>query len=118
MGTFRDLVAWQKAMDLVDCMYAAARLLPKSELFCLSQQMRSAALSVPSNIAEGRGRYTAADQRHFYRQARASTNEIQTQADVAARQGFITDEKRDEIIKLAAEVARTINGLIHTLPEA
>lgn len=102
-------------MDLVDAVYRAVRPFPKSELFVLSQQMRSAALSIPSNIAEGRGRYTPPDQVHFFVQARGSSLELQTQIEVAMRQEFINPDAGADLMKLAEEVGRLINGLITSL---
>jgi four helix bundle protein len=112
MGNFRTLVAWQKAMDLVDAVYAAAATFPRTELFELSSQIKAAATSTPSLLAEGNGRYTKADQRHFYRQARGSNYEVQTQIEIARRQHFISDEHAIAMTKLAEEVGRLINGLL------
>ena len=112
MGTYRDLLAWQKAMDLVVAIYETVRSFPRSELFLLSQQMRAAAISIPCNIAEGRGRYTIADQTHFYRQARGSAYELQTQIEISRRLELISDENGATLSALAAEVGRLINGLL------
>jgi four helix bundle protein len=115
MGTYRNLLAWQRAMDLVDAVYAAARGFPNSEQFCMSFQFRKAALSIPLNIAEGRGRATNADQRHFLVQARGSVAEVDTLIQVAQRQGFLTDGQSAELGDLTAEVGRLVNGLIKSL---
>ena len=101
-------------MDLVVAVYEAVRSFPKSELFLLSQQMRAAAISIPCNIAEGRGRYTVADQTHFYRQARGSTYELQTQIEIARRLLLVGNEDGGRLNDLAAEVGRLINGLIRS----
>lgn len=102
-------------MDLVDAVYATVRAFPRFELFGLSQQMRSAAISIPLNIAEGRGRYTLADQQHFLRQARGSLFELQTQIEVAVRQSFMTAEEGQQLTGRADEVGRLINGLLRSL---
>ena len=115
MGTYRDLLAWQRAMDLADEIYRAVRSFPKSELFVLSYQLRSAALSIPSNIAEGRGRYTSKDQARFYVQARASCSEVETQIELAIRQQFMAKDRGNELLNQSAEVGRLINGLINSL---
>ena len=115
MGEFRTLVAWQKAMDLVDEIYRAVLSFPRSELFALSQQLRAAAVSIPSLLAEGKGRYTIADQRHFYREARGSNYELQTEIEIEIRQGFIPPDAGSELIKRAEEVGRLINGLLGSL---
>ena len=115
MGEFRTLVAWQKAMDLVDEIYRAVQTFPRSELFSLSQQLRAAAASVPSLIAEGKGRFTIRDQQHFYREARGSNYELQTQIEIAIRQGFIDPEKGAVLLRHAERVGRLINGLLNSL---
>ncbi len=102
-------------MDLVDAVYAAARFLPKSELFELTHQLKSAASSIPSNIAEGCGRHTLADQRHFYRQARGSVYELQTQIEIARHQRFVTAGIANDLRDRSNEVGRLINGLLRSL---
>ncbi len=102
-------------MDLVDAVYTVTRQFPKSEMFGLAQQLKRAAMSIPCNIAEGRGRYTVADQQHFYRQARGSVLEVQTEIEIAARQQFVTTEVYNELIERANEVGRLINGLLRSL---
>jgi four helix bundle protein len=109
------LVAWQKAMDLVDDVYTVVRCFPREELFGLGRQMRDAALSIPSNIAEGSGRGSDIEYRRFVRIARASTFELQTQIEVARRQHFITNEQARALDENASEVAKTINGLLRAL---
>lgn len=116
MGTYRNLIAWQKAMDLVDAVYCAVRTFPQAELYCLSQQMRTAAVSIPSNLAEGRGRHTFGEERQFLRQARGSTYELQTQIEIAARQRFVTPADAESLMRRADEVGRLINGLLRSLP--
>ena len=115
MGTFRNLIAWQKSMDLVDSVYIAVRDFPKSEMFALTQQMKKCASSIPSNIAEGRGRYTNPDQQHFYRQARGSIYELQTQIEIARRQHLMFDDVASDLTDRANEVGRLINGLLNSL---
>ncbi len=115
MGAYRNLVAWQKAMDLVDAVYRAVRLFPKSELFAMTQQLKSAATSIPCNLAEGRGRYTIPDQRHFFRQARGSVYELQTAIEIAVRQQLMAGDAGAELLERANEVGRLINGLLRSL---
>lgn len=100
-------------MDLVDAVYKVVNSsFPQSELYGLSAQMRSAARSIPSNIAEGRGRHSIPDYRHFLYQARGSLHEVETQIDMAQRQKFIDERNATELMKLANEVGRLVNGLI------
>ncbi len=112
---FKDLIAWQKAMKLANRVYDAAELLPRSELFVLSQQMRDAALSIPSNIAEGRGRWTPREFRQFLRHARGSSLELQSQIIFSEQRGFFSQDLATEMRHDAEEVARLINGLIRYL---
>jgi four helix bundle protein len=115
MGTFRTLIAWQKAMDLVDEIYRAVRLFPRDELFGLTAQMKAAAVSTPSLLAEGKGRYADRDQRHFYIQARGSNYELQTQIEIAVRQQFLNAQNAKSLIDLSEQVGRLINGLLRSL---
>ena len=89
MTIYRRLVAWQLAMDLLCDIYALAEELPRREQFVLTQQLCKAALSIPSNIAEGRGRGTRKDFRHFVMQARGSLYEVETQITAAQKLGYI-----------------------------
>ena len=102
-------------MDLVDDVYKVVRRFPDYERFELSAQMRTAAVSIPTLIAEGRGRWTVPDQRHFYLEARGSTLELETEIEIGARQGFMSSDDRDRLFRRTAEVGRLINGLIKTL---
>jgi four helix bundle protein len=102
-------------MDLVDAVYIALSTFPKSEIFCLSAQMRKAAVSIPANLAEGGGRYTSADQRHFYRQARGSAHELETEIEISMRQQFISAERGGELIAQTQKVCRSINALIRSM---
>ena len=81
----------------------------------LSAQMRSAAISIPCNIAEGCGRWTAKEQRQFARHARGSVLELQTQIEIARRQDFIDRKQGDALTELAAEVGKALNGWLRQL---
>lgn len=102
-------------MDLVDAVYAVTSTFPKSELYGLSHQMRKAASSIPSDIAEGRGRRTKPDYRHFLFEARGGAQELETQIEIARRQNFIEPEKAEELIKLVHRVGSLINGVLRSL---
>jgi four helix bundle protein len=112
---FRNLIVWQRAMDLADRAYDAAERLPTAERFILSAQLRSAALSIPSNIAEGKGRWTIREYRQFARYARGSTLELQSHVLFAQRRQFLPPETTKELIDLAEEVVKRINALIRYL---
>src|SRR5688572_2309317 len=104
MGNYRTLLAWQVGMELVDAIYAAVALFPKAEKYRLGQQMTSAAVSIPSNIAEGKGRKSAREECQFLRHARGSVYELQTQIQIAAHQTFITAEEAVKLTALANRV--------------
>ncbi len=112
-ASFRDLVAWQKGMDLVHQVYRFTAQLPEQERFVLAVQRRRAAISVPSNIAEGWGRDTTRDYIRFLHMARGSTYELSTQAEVCQRQGYAGGWT--EVIANCEELGRIINGLIKSL---
>lgn len=112
MGNFRNLTAWRVAMELVDQVFIVVRSFPKSELYGLGQQMRSAAVSIPSNIAESRGRFSPRQERQFLGHARGSTYELQTQIEIAVRQQFMDREAAEKLAGLANRVGCLINGLL------
>jgi four helix bundle protein len=103
---------WQKAMALARQVYTISDGLPERELFGLIAQVRRAAISVPSNIAEGHGRLTDLQFRHFLGNARGSLYEMQTQLELAADLGYLKKEDAREVMENGREVARLINGLI------
>lgn len=113
--SYNDLIVWQKAMDLAESVYRASRTFPREELFGLTGQLRRAAVSVPSNIAEGQGRATTRDFLHFLAVARGSLNELETQLLLAHRLGYIDDEQWSTLVNLADEVGRLLRGLVHSL---
>jgi len=109
------LIVWQKSMALARQAYALSKGLPKSEAYGLLTQMRRAAVSVPSNIAEGHGRLTDSQFRHFLGNARGSLYEMQTQVELAGDLGFIEGTLVREMMDKGSEVARLLNGLISAL---
>jgi four helix bundle protein len=109
---FRELIVWQKAMVLAKAVYEACRQMPKAESFDLRSQLRRSAISVPSNIAEGHGRLTDAQFRHFLGNARGSLCEAQTQIELAREFGWIHVGQVQKLMELSEEVARLLNGLI------
>src|ERR1017187_1329424 len=115
--SYRELIVWQKAMRLGRQAYQLSRSLPKSELFGLSNQIRRSAVSVPSNIAEGFGRLTDLQFRHFLGNARGSLYELQTQIELAADFGYFDNESLQKFQEQSSEVARLINGLLGSLSD-
>jgi len=112
--TYRDLKAWQRAMELVTAIYASTQRFPKEETYGLVSQMRRAAVSIPSNIAEGQGRRLEGDFQHFLRNARGSLLELETQILIAQNPRYL-DEADAEVLAMCAEVGRILNGLIGSL---
>ena len=110
--SYRDLLAWQLGMDLVDEIYVASRGFPKDEVYGLRSQMRRAAMSIPLNIAEGHGRYNLRDFRRFLREARGSCLELETQIIIAKRRGYIEEERVAALLKQAERVGKVVSGLI------
>jgi four helix bundle protein len=109
----RDLIAWQRAMELAERVYAVATELPESERFSLSQQLRRAAVSVPSNIAEGHGRHSRKDYVKFLRIARGSLAELSTQLELATRLKLVRSDP--QTAQLIEETDRILNALIRSL---
>ncbi len=113
--SYRDLVVWQKAMELAQQTYTLSQGLPKNEAYGLLAQMRRAAVSMPSNIAEGHGRLTDSQFRHFLGNARGSLCEMQTQLELSSNLGYLDGKRVCELMDQGREVARLINGLITVL---
>jgi four helix bundle protein len=108
---YRELVAWQKAMDLVELVYMATQSWPREELYVLTAQIRRAAVSVPSNIAEGHGRVSTGEYVSHIGIAYGSLMEVETQAEIAGRLGYLSPNSGRRIRELSAEVGRMLNGL-------
>jgi four helix bundle protein len=112
---YKDLIAWQRAMELVNALYDATEAFPRRETYSLTDQIRRAAVSVPSNIAEGQAHYSGREFRHFLRHARGSLGELETQILIALRRDYLSEPQANELLKRAAEVGRILNGLIASL---
>lgn len=113
--SFRDLQVWQKGMQLASLVYQTSRALPKDEQFGLISQMRRAAVSVPSNIAEGYGRRSRADYVRFLNMAMGSLFELQTQTEIAANLGYLAAAESQPLAADAREVERMLSALIRKL---
>jgi four helix bundle protein len=113
--TFRDLVVWQKAIDLVTEIYRVTQKFPKEEIFGLVSQLRRAAVSVPSNIAEGQGRLMEKEFRQFLRNARGSLSELETQILIAQNLGYLDEPDFKNLSSMIAEVGRVLNGLLSSV---
>jgi four helix bundle protein len=111
----RDLVVWQKAMDLVVMVYQESKGFPREETYGLTSQMRRAAVSVPANIAEGQGRRLTGEFLQFLGNARGSLLELDTHFELSLRLGFVGKENHASVRRQIQEVGRLINGLMRSL---
>jgi four helix bundle protein len=112
--SYRDLVAWQKGIDLCESIYRASAEFPSHEMYGLASQIRRAAVSVPSNIAEGAGRITRGEFVQSVGYARGSLLEVETQLIVAERLGYLSANET-ELLRITNEIGRVANGLIRSL---
>jgi four helix bundle protein len=113
--SFRDLAAWKKARSLVKDVYQATRTFPRDETYGLTNQIRRAAVSVPSNIAEGYGRGALNDYIRFLQMARGSLFELQTQLLLAGDLDYLDEDKVEGLTSQTEEVRRILQGLIASL---
>jgi four helix bundle protein len=116
-SSFQDLRVWQTAMKLACEVYRGTVGFPKHELYGLTQQLRRAAVSVPSNIAEGKGRYSNREFARFLLNARGSLLELQTQLMIAEELKYLGHEESRRLLGLADSVGRALSGLINSLRE-
>jgi four helix bundle protein len=114
---YQELIVWQKAMDLVTLAYKISAGFPREETFGLALQIRRAAVSIPSNIAEGQGRNATRDFIHFLGIAQGSLQELETQVIVAERLRYLNAESKAGLAELSCEVGRLIHGLVNSLKE-
>jgi four helix bundle protein len=112
---YKDLIAWQKSMELVSALYDATASFPKRETYSLTDQMRRAAVSVPGNIAEGQAHNTDREFRHFLRRSRGSLAELETQVLIARQRNYLSEPEAADLLKRTAEVSRVLSGLINAL---
>jgi four helix bundle protein len=113
--SFRDLLVWQKSMDLAVRTYRAAQGLPRSEQSVLGYQLRKSAVSMPSNVAEGFSRHSTPHYIQHLWTAHASGAELETQVTVGNRLELFTTQQADLLIRDAQEIGRMINGLVNSL---
>jgi four helix bundle protein len=116
MGTllksFHDLIAWQKTMELVTEIYKVSKKFPKEGMFGLTSQIRRAAVSIPSNIAEGRGKSSTGEFQQFLYHARGSLAEVETQLLIAINLEYLKAPEVAHIKELIARVGRLLHGLL------
>ncbi len=115
MANYRELIVWQKAMLLVEEIYRLVKSLPKEETYALSDQMRRAAVSIPSNIAEGHGRDSDREFSRFLSIAQGSRAELETQVEIFKRLRYITEAQLQNVLALTAEVEKMLLSMSRKL---
>ncbi|MEW5966831.1 MAG: four helix bundle protein [Pseudomonadota bacterium] len=115
MFSYRDLSVWQVAMQLTEAIDSATRTFPQSELYALANQLQRAAVSIPSNIAEGHARNTTRDYLRFVSIAMSSLAEVETQIELATRLNYLGIEQRDALFTTTDELGRMLQGLRKSL---
>lgn len=113
--SYRQLIVWQRAMDIVVRVYTITRQFPPEEKFGLISQMRRSAVSIPSNIAEGRSRNTRKDFIQFIHIALGSLSELETQLDISFRISYLKEVDYNEIMGLASEEKRMLHKMLSSL---
>lgn len=116
-NSYKDLIAWRKAMELVRLIYDATEGFPSNELYGLVSQIRRAAVSVPSNIAEGKAHYSNRDFVRFLRHARGSLAEIETQVLIAQQRQYLSATTTTRLTQKLDELGRILSGLINSLKD-
>ncbi|WP_282053539.1 four helix bundle protein [Maribacter luteus] len=112
MYNYKELIVWQKSMDLVEKVYTATASFPIEEKFGLTSQIRRCAVSIPSNIAEGAGRKSKKVFRNFLEISNGSINELKTQLEISKRIGFHTKDELERIFYLCDEIQKITITLI------
>lgn len=111
----RDLIVWQRGMDLVVAVYDLCKNFPKDETYGLTSQIRRAAVSIPANIAEGQGRRLPGEFTQFLAHARGSLLELDTHLELAMRLGYINETQHFSVQRRIDEVGRLLNGLLKSI---
>jgi four helix bundle protein len=114
-GKYEDLKVWQKALELTLLVYRGTQGFPRQEMYGLTNQMRRAAVSIASNIAEGKGKSSDRDFSVFLCHARASLHELETQALIAERLHYWEGDTATAVKSLTAETGKMLNGLINSM---
>ncbi len=109
--SYKNLEAYKESKTLVKQVYALLKKFPKEETYALCDQLRRAVISVPSNLAEGRGRTSAKDQAHFFEMAFGSLMEVDCQMDIAHELGYVSSDEHEEVAKQISQVAALLSGM-------
>ncbi len=112
---YQDLIVWQKSLEFTIAIYTSTKLFPKEETYGLISQMRRAAVSISSNIAEGQTRHTVKQFFQFLSIARSSVSELETQIILSYRLNYINENKKKELLASAEEIGKMLSSLMKTL---
>ncbi|NES20973.1 MAG: four helix bundle protein [Symploca sp. SIO3E6] len=115
--SYRDLKVWNRAMDLVIMCYQLTSKLPKTEVYGLTSQLQRAAVSIPSNIAEGKGREHLGEYIHHLSIANGSLKELETHLLIIERLSYLENSELNPVLELAEEIGKMLSTLIKTLKE-
>lgn len=115
MGNYKELIVWQKSVDLVTDIYSCTKNFPKEELYSLTSQIRRSSISIPSNIAEGHSRRSQIDYLQFLKIARGSCAELETQLIISKNLNYLNTDEFDHLSKKSEEIAKMLNSLITKL---
>ncbi len=115
MKNYKELPFWQKSMELASEIYKLVKLLPKEETYALSDQMRRAVVSIPSNIAEGQGRDSTKEYIYFLNIARGSCFELETQLSICMNIGYFTSDNTVTAFELLMEIGKMLTSAINKL---
>lgn len=115
MNNYKELTVWQKSIDLVELIYGIVKRLPKEETYALADQMRRAAVSIPSNIAEGYGRNAPKEYARFLSIARGSKYELETQLLICVRINYLDEKDIEKAMVLCDEIGKMLTVLIGKL---
>lgn len=114
-SSYKELIVWQKAMEMAKHIYGLTSTFPQTEKYGLVSQIRRAAVSIPSNIAEGQGRLTKGEFKQFLGIARGSLYELETQILLAKEMNFLVEPQTVQLLKDIQDINRMLNGLIKSL---
>ena len=117
VSNYQDLIVWQKSMTLAQMVYAVVKKLPKEELYALSDQIRRAVVSIPSNIAEGCARESKTELAYFLRIAKGSLAELETQLLLCSSIGYLQKQELNDIFSLLDEISRMLRALLNPMSD-
>ena len=118
INSFRELLVWQKSMDVAERSYLISRRFKREDQIALGHEIRRSGVSIPSNIAEGFGRHHTAEYVHHLWFANGSNNELQTQLEIGQRVEIVSTNEAQALIAEAEEVGRMLRGLVASLGRA